>query len=557
MTTVNISNSNFNYYIPIPGPIGPTGPTGNGGSNIGTGSTGPTGQNGNDGPTGQNGNDGSTGPTGQNGNDGSTGPTGQNGNDGSTGPTGQNGNDGSTGPTGQNGNDGSTGPTGQNGNDGSTGPTGQNGNDGSTGPTGQNGNDGSTGPTGQNGNDGSTGPTGQTNSGVIHYADLWVDKNGSDITGNGSYGNPFLTVPTALAAMVSPSTTKRYIIHMGTGDWVENILLPPWTTIKGESNFNTRQNGSVTLDPSGVWTPFVDLRSAIYSIIFRNAVNTFDFSAPGVQSGQGKIHIEDCLFNNRPIFIGFNAINQVVFNNNYLFNALDVTGINMSCSNLTIVNGAAINVTASLLNSNQPTFFTCYGGGTNGPLNIIYPPTILGNTNATVLLYGFVVEGAVTADGVGAILQVSGNALPPNVTLLNNAPLPMVMMGAAGSINQFSGGLTNDGLNITTYLANTTPDSNANTLTPLNYYVSPGRLAQKLRVNILLNTLTVPADITLMKNNATTLLTLTIPAGGTGTFQNLTNLINFSDGDSYDLQIMIVGGVNGEILSLSATVQFM
>lgn len=43
---------------------------------------------------------------------------------------------------------------------------------------------------------------------TLHYADLWVDMNGNDITGNGSFGAPFATIAkaNAIAQLGSPAT---------------------------------------------------------------------------------------------------------------------------------------------------------------------------------------------------------------------------------------------------------------------------------------------------------------------------------------------------------------
>src|SRR5690606_30976497 len=80
------------------------------------------------------------------------------------------------------------------------------------------------GPTGATGSTGLIGPSGSAGVNnntieAVHYADLWVDKNGNNDTGTGTFANPFLTIPVALNAIVDASSAKRYVIHVGSGEF--------------------------------------------------------------------------------------------------------------------------------------------------------------------------------------------------------------------------------------------------------------------------------------------------------------------------------------------------
>lgn len=441
------------------------------------------------------------------------------------------------------------GPTGPTGATGATGPTGHTGLSGATGPSGAIGPTGATGATGPIGVTGSTGPAGPN---AVHYADLWVDKNGNDSTGDGTFAAPFLTIPAALAAMVGASTAKRYIIHIGTGDFNENVALPPWATLEGIDVFNTRINGNVTLDNTGSWSPFIDLRSALSRVTFRGSV-TFDFSASGVVSGQGKLQIEDCIFNNAPTFIGFNAINQARLKDSFLFAGLNMTGMNFTCVNTSFINGGTITINSTNIDGNHPTIFEAYGGGTDGPLTAIFNPPD-NNTPVNLVLYGFTVKGAVTLNGASITTEVSSNVLPANITLLNSAPLPVIVMGDGGNLNQFGGGMTNLGGTTDVYLSNSSPTPTANSSVALNYGISSGRSGQKLRVNILQNNLDVDAVVTLMKNGSATSITVTVTAGTTGNFNDLTHLVNYAEGDTFDIRVETVGGTVGRTLLLVGTI---
>lgn len=155
----------------------------------------------------------------------------------------------------------------------------------------------------------------------LHYADLWVDMSGNDTTGNGAFGAPFATIGQALtvAQADSPATTKRFVIHIGTGNWNEDIVLYPWVSLVGvdTETFDTRLNGDVALAEDGSWTPFVDLRVSCSNLIFRGSVY-LNFSDTGIESGQGKVYFAACNFNNPPVFCGYNAINQISLSDCFL-----------------------------------------------------------------------------------------------------------------------------------------------------------------------------------------------------------------------------------------------
>ena len=79
--------------------------------------------------------------------------------------------------------------------------------------------------------------------------ELYVNKGGSDITGTGSVTQPFLTIAHAIAVVngfADASTTKRYLILLGPGDWSDPIVLPAWVWIVGNGDvIATRLNGAV------------------------------------------------------------------------------------------------------------------------------------------------------------------------------------------------------------------------------------------------------------------------------------------------------------------------
>ncbi len=61
----------------------------------------------------------------------------------------------------------------------------------------------------------------------------WVDKSGSDTTGNGSFGSPYATIQKALDSITDAASAKPYRIVVGVGTFTEAFLVKPWTFIVG------------------------------------------------------------------------------------------------------------------------------------------------------------------------------------------------------------------------------------------------------------------------------------------------------------------------------------
>ena len=319
------------HFIPIPGPIGPTGDSGS--SIGGTGYTGPTGLTG---PAGFSTNTGSTGQTGPTG-EGSTGPTGE-------GPTGQ------TGPTG-------VGPTGE------TGPSGE----GPTGPTGGEGPTGLTGSTGQS----QTGPTGSSYLPVSPSLskNIYVTKYGNDITGDGSFANPYATLAKGITtANTLASTANPMVILISPGIYIENNSV-------GALTINT--NGVSIVGESAASTFIIPNTPSNNLFVSNNTMNmsniAFQSSAPlatAISLTAGAFST----LNNISVFNFLFGITCSGSTSTYILNscisAINTTGININdttlqCNNCTLAGatslaGPAANTGINATGSN--TTFVMSGG---------------------------------------------------------------------------------------------------------------------------------------------------------------------------------------------------
>jgi hypothetical protein len=61
----------------------------------------------------------------------------------------------------------------------------------------------------------------------------YVNKGGNDVTGDGSFDNPFLTVQAAITSITDATATKQYAIIVGPGIYTEVFLLQPWMFVTG------------------------------------------------------------------------------------------------------------------------------------------------------------------------------------------------------------------------------------------------------------------------------------------------------------------------------------
>jgi hypothetical protein len=69
--------------------------------------------------------------------------------------------------------------------------------------------------------------------------DVYVSKNGNDVTGNGTPASPFLTIQRALTSITDASATKPYTVRVGQGTFTEVFGMIPWVTIKGSGRLTT------------------------------------------------------------------------------------------------------------------------------------------------------------------------------------------------------------------------------------------------------------------------------------------------------------------------------
>jgi pectin methylesterase-like acyl-CoA thioesterase len=78
---------------------------------------------------------------------------------------------------------------------------------------------------------------------------VYVNQGGSDVTGNGTPGLPFLTIGHAVASILDASAAKSYVVLVGPGIYTENLVLEPFIFVEGQdpSPITAVINGTVEL----------------------------------------------------------------------------------------------------------------------------------------------------------------------------------------------------------------------------------------------------------------------------------------------------------------------
>lgn len=256
----------------------------------------------------------------------------------------------------------------------------------------------------------------------------YVTKQGSDTTGNGSIGAPYLTIAKALTVMTDALPTKRYVISVGPGDYNENLVLKANVFIKGSGPITTRITGTTLNINDTTWNVnAADNRSGFMDITV-NPTCTFDFSAQA-NNTDGKLYC----FNIRTSgawTVTANSVNsQLVVHDSQIFGAVTLVATN------TLFTGCVL---SSTITQNSGTT-AGQGAGTltmsGGRINSAITSTWTSNGALTLNIGGIAVGASATLTASGASCTVNANAdslpVPASRTFSSGATLVRVNDGFA------------------------------------------------------------------------------------------------------------------------------
>lgn len=260
---------------------------------------------------------------------------------------------------------------------------------------------------------------------------LWVAKNGSDTTGDGTLARPFLTINracTAIRALGNASTTIRYAVVVGPGRFTEDLVMSDWTWIVGIDTEASRVTFT-TFTFGAEFDANVDHRCGLQSMTISGG-GPVDFAA--ANSEQGKISFINVWFADSWTFTAMTNQNQVTLANCLLsgftqngfdyFNVMNCAGVNGA--NFTVNDTATLSATTYFRSSeiDGQLFVNATAGG------LIY---------ANVLWLGSSLAGFLTLNGANASIAASSSPIlfPGGVILLAGAPDPRLVLSGAKAGN--------------------------------------------------------------------------------------------------------------------------
>jgi hypothetical protein len=251
---------------------------------------------------------------------------------------------------------------------------------------------------------------------------IYVSVVGNDMTGDGAFDNPFLTLDracTLIRSFVNASATLRYVVNVGAGQFLNQaVTLSDWTYFFGQSKDATQISfASVELGPE--WTAAGD-HSAGFQDMSISGGCTIDFNA--VSSNGGRVRFDDVVFGDQWHLSAFSASNQCLFSNCFMSAGYTQIGMNVICQD--VLSLGDISMTSVNDGRNLPTLGSFVACGLS-TLQLHWSASA-GSNPVTASFQGTGQTGALTLDGAQATVNPASNpiAFPGGVTLLAGAPEP-------------------------------------------------------------------------------------------------------------------------------------
>lgn len=311
---------------------------------------------------------------------------------------------------------------------------------GATGATGNTGSMGSMGSTGV----GSPGATGVAGSPVGDVCALpgvdqivYVNKGGSDISGNGSLCAPYLTITFAVNSVSDASPDLRYGFEIGPGTYNENVHLPANMFLLGGSVILVRIGSVDVAHPS--WSVDGDHRSGLVHL---QVLGDTGLDWVTVQSAQGKMYVYSSRLSGDVDMLGCNSINQLILSAVELQSSLFLQGGEVAWYSSTIFGNVEIHDQNSAVNPVPGQFidtvFLGSGGGFipgNNMLVLNDIPSALAH-NIFVYLSSFGTNGVtLTVMGDGSIgdtvVYATADSIPQLPSITNGATLNLLTYALA------------------------------------------------------------------------------------------------------------------------------
>lgn len=254
--------------------------------------------------------------------------------------------------------------------------------------------------------------------------DYYVSKGGSDTSGNGSIGYPYLTIAKAMSMITDSSVTKRYVITVGPGDYNENIVLKANVFVKGSGPISTRLTGTTLSINDATWNVAGDDNRSGFMDMSVNPTCTWDFNAQ-TNNTAGKLYFFNIRTSGAWTATANNSssgINQLIMHDSQIFGAITSTGCNTSIQDSTI-QGVTMTVLSGTVAGQGNAGMTIAGGSTTG--NLVATWTSNGTVSMTLRGLSTSATTTITASGASCTVSCAPDSLPvpANRTFTSSAVL--------------------------------------------------------------------------------------------------------------------------------------
>lgn len=250
---------------------------------------------------------------------------------------------------------------------------------------------------------------------------VYVNKGGSDVTGNGSFGLPFLTIGAALSRITDASVNKSYLVLVGPGNYTEDVALIPFAYVQGQELYG-QIIGVQSMSLSAAWASVVGLSFAgANSLVVENDM-ILNFS--GVQDGNltfDTVYVDgNFSLTGDPVNGGFVNLRACE-----IVGTMNVTGASVEPHELTFDSNVSLFSTAS-----QPVVWNSVGGGSFYDVTLTVDSTA--GKPAEVMMGGTAWANTLALAGAATSFVGSTSSIPSLVTLSAGAPPPVPINYANG-----------------------------------------------------------------------------------------------------------------------------
>jgi hypothetical protein len=251
---------------------------------------------------------------------------------------------------------------------------------------------------------------------------VYVNKGGSDATGNGTIGLPFLTIGAAQASITDASPSKLYVVTVGPGTYAESIVLKSGVYIEGPDIITTTLTGGVSLDPAFPANGQTGLLN--FNIL---GDSTFTYSAtPGFVDNVGVVYSGNLTVTGVDDSCSFTLDSCICDGNTAVFTTCNFFPFNTSIANdVTLQSAGAVAATSepestyfAKLTISAPGAGACDMNAAGG--SVVGPLLVTGaNASYTSTADGFP-SGFVVAGGASVTLGTTGDGIQYDPTNLAN-----------------------------------------------------------------------------------------------------------------------------------------